>query len=123
MQRRIGYGSVTGEMASNTSALKEEAMYGTVARIRLKSGMEAQLNAEMERFQERRVPGFIASYTYRMDADPNETYLAVVFESKEAYHANANSPDQDKSYQRLLALWDGPPEWHDGEIIHSLVQG
>ncbi len=98
-------------------------MYGTVARIRIRPGTEAQLNAEMERFQARQVPGFVAEYIYRMDTDPNETYMAVVFESKEAYHANANSPEMDEAYQRLMQLFDGAPEWHDGEIIYSTTSG
>jgi quinol monooxygenase YgiN len=105
------------------AARKEVAVYGTVARIRIKPGMEAQLQAEMDAFKERRVPGFVAEYVFRMDADPDETYMVAIFASKEAYRANANSPDQDAQYQRLVQLWEGEPEWHDGEIIHSLTQG
>lgn len=98
-------------------------MYGTVARIRMKPGTEAQINAEMDRFKARRVAGFVTQYIYRMDADPNETYMAVVFASKEAYQANANNPEQNEQYQRLLQLFDGEPEWHDGEVIYTASQG
>lgn len=91
-------------------------MYGTVARMHLKPGMEAQLKQQMEGFAALKIPGFIHSYFYRMDDDPNDCYLAVVFESKEAYHANAASPDQDARYQEMLALLEGPPEWHDGMV-------
>ena len=51
-----------------------------------------------------------------MDADPNEYYIAAVFESREAYWANARSPEQDTRYRQWLPLLDGEPEWHDGEI-------
>jgi quinol monooxygenase YgiN len=89
----------------------------------MRPGAEAQLNAEMDRFQARQVPGFVAEYIYRMDTDPNEVYMSVVFESKEAYHANANSPEMNEQFQRLMQLFDGEPEWHDGEIIYSTSQG
>jgi heme-degrading monooxygenase HmoA len=68
-------------------------------------------------FESGQVPGFIASYTYRTDADPNEYYLAVVFANKEAYWANAQSPEQDTRYRQWLPLLTSEPEWHDGEIV------
>jgi heme-degrading monooxygenase HmoA len=65
----------------------------------------------------RQVPGFVTQYVYRSDVDPNEYWLAVVFESKEAYRANAASPAQDITYRRLRELLTDDPEWHDGEIV------
>ena len=47
-------------------------MYGTIARMRAKPGTEDRLRAEMERFEEARVPGALGVYIYRMDADPQE---------------------------------------------------
>jgi hypothetical protein len=41
---------------------------------------------------------------------------AVVFASREAYVANANSPEQQALYQRMTAAFDSEPEWFDGEI-------
>jgi hypothetical protein len=54
-----------------------------------------------------------------MDADPQEYYLAVVFENKEAYWANAQSPEQHTRFEQMMALLEGEPEWHDGEIIDA----
>lgn len=51
-----------------------------------------------------------------MDADPNDYYLAVVFESRETYWTNGQSPEQDARYRQWLPLLEGEPEWHDGEI-------
>jgi heme-degrading monooxygenase HmoA len=68
-------------------------------------------------FKSLNVPGYIGDYVYRMDNDPNEYYMAVLFESKEAYHANAQDPAQDARYQEMRALLTEDPEWHDGEII------
>ncbi|HEX6122958.1 MAG TPA: antibiotic biosynthesis monooxygenase [Ktedonobacterales bacterium] len=98
-------------------------MYGTVALLRIKPGEEQQLMEEMKTFERQQVPGFISSSVYRMDADPQSCYLAVLFESKEAYWANARSPEQDARYQKLRAHLAADPEWHDGEIIASHTQG
>jgi len=82
--------------------------------------MESQFRQILEGqapvFETGQVPGFVASYSYRMDADPNDYYLAVVFESKEAYWANAQRPEQDARYRQWLPLLEREPEWHDGEI-------
>ena len=64
-------------------------MYGTVARMRLKPGMEEQLIALDRAEHAVGIPGYVSSYIYRMDAEPNVYYLAVAFGSKEAYQANA----------------------------------
>jgi heme-degrading monooxygenase HmoA len=95
-------------------------MYGTVARYRLKPGMEEQLLAFEREIQEARLPGLVAEFTFRMDEDPNVYYEAVVFESRAAYRALAESPEQDARFRRLLELLEGPPEWHDGLVVNSL---
>jgi heme-degrading monooxygenase HmoA len=93
-------------------------MYGTIARMRLKPGAEEEI-ARLSREDAPQIPGFAFQYVYRMDADPSEVYLVVAFESKEAYRANAESPEQNARYERFAALMEGPPEWHDGEIVYS----
>lgn len=92
-------------------------MYGTVARLRVRQGAEAQLAQQQREFEALRVPGFIRAYVYQMDANPRECYLVVLFESKATYQANANSAEQNTRYQQMLALLEAPPEWHDGEIV------
>ena len=98
-------------------------MYGTVARMRVKSGAEERLNALMREYEDLRVPGYRATYVYRMDADPRDVYVAVVFDSKATYEANAESPEQDARYQDMLTLLEGTPEWHDGEIQAVVTSG
>jgi quinol monooxygenase YgiN len=94
-------------------------MYGTVARLRLKRGMESRLQEVLKVYEEVKVPGYVASYVYRLDNSPNEYYLSVIFENRELYRANASSPEQDARYRKLAALLDGEPQWHDGEIIFA----
>ena len=65
------------------------------------------------------VPGFVSTTVYRMDSDANQFYMAVVFDDAATYRANAQSPEQDARYQQMVELLEGPPEWHDGEIVYS----
>ncbi len=92
-------------------------MYGTVARMHVKPGSGDQLAQLARDFEQAQVPGFIASYAYKLDANPNEYLLAVIFDSKESYRANAESPAQNARFQDMMALLEREPEWHDGEIV------
>jgi quinol monooxygenase YgiN len=93
-------------------------MYGTVARMRFKLGMAQRFFELMQQSgQQRQIPGSITYYAYQMDKDPNEYYLAVIFESKEAYVANANSPEQNQDFRQMMEFLESEPEWHDGEIV------
>lgn len=103
-------------------------MYGTIGQLHIKPGMASQfkqlLQDQARAFETGQVAGFVASYAYRMDDDPNNYHIAVLFESREAYWANARSPEQDSRYRQWLLLLDGEPEWHDGEIdvIYTLKE-
>ncbi len=94
-------------------------MYGTVARMRLKPGMEQQLAEQLREFDGLGVQGFVRSTVYRLDAGTNEYMVAVAFETKEAYVANAESPEQAARYQKMRELLESDPEWNDGEIVHT----
>lgn len=94
-------------------------MYGTIARIRIKPGREAELE-RLSREENAEVSGILFQHVYRMDTDPQEFYLVVGFESKEAYRANAESPEQHARYETYRALLEQDPEWHDGEIAFSV---
>lgn len=94
-------------------------MYGTIAKLRIKPGMEADLK-RISREANAEIPGFIFQYVYRLDADPQDLYLVVGFESEEAYRLNAESPEQHARYETYRALLESDPEWHDGEIVFSI---
>ncbi|HMQ56256.1 MAG TPA: antibiotic biosynthesis monooxygenase [Anaerolineae bacterium] len=94
-------------------------MYGTIAKVQVNPKKIEELQALSQQLG--LAPGQIARYVYRMDADPNQLYLVAVFESREAYQANATSPEQHQRYLELRALLDADPEWHDGEIIDTLL--
>ncbi len=101
-------------------------MYGTVFRMRALPGKEQELLALGERWTRElgsRTPGYVGEYVYRLDTNPREFIGAVLFESREAYMANANSPEQDRWYQDFRALLESDPEWNDGEIVFAWPQG
>lgn len=95
-------------------------MYGTIARLRMKPGSEAAMSELMHEYETAHIRGALGEYVYRMDGDPNEYYISVIFDSKESYVANANSPEQDARYRKLLSLLESEPEWHDGEIVYAM---
>lgn len=64
-------------------------------------------------------PGFIASYALQSDDDPDEFWLVALFESKEMYFANADSPEQHERYMQMRQNLAADPEWHDGEVVIS----
>jgi quinol monooxygenase YgiN len=93
-------------------------MYGTVARITPKSGMDQAVIDSMKEWQRDRRPnvkGAIEGYLYRLDK--GGLMMVAVFESKEAYVANAEDPAQDRWYRKFRALLETDPEWNDGEVL------
>ena len=94
-------------------------MYGTVAKLRLKPGTEQQLVEQTKQYETMNVPGFVASYVYRMDNNPNEFMLTVLFVDKATYTANANNPAQNERYMKMRALLESDPEWNDGEVVYA----
>lgn len=97
-------------------------MYGTVFKFRVKAGREADLLSvwdEWDRDMKPKVSGAKGGYLYKLDNEPNTFIGAAVFESKDAYVANANNPEQDKWFQRLREHLEADPEWNDGEIVRA----
>ena len=93
-------------------------MYGTIAKMKVKPGaIEAMGKWAPEQEVEDR--GAVAVYAFQMDGDSDEVYTVAIFESKEAYFENANSPEQDARYRKMLEWLEGEPEWHDGQIVYS----
>jgi quinol monooxygenase YgiN len=91
-------------------------MYGTVAKMNVKSENVAALRDLMARqMQDRQVPGYVTSYALR-ENDSDTTWLFVIFEDRASYDANADDPAMDAQYREYRELLEADPEWHDGEI-------
>lgn len=94
-------------------------MYGTIAKLRVKPGKIDAMNEWSDRY-ESAIPGMISQYVFQQDSDPSELYLVVLFESKDAYVANAQSPDQHQRYLQYREFLDADPEWHDGTVVYPV---
>ena len=95
-------------------------MYGTIALMKPKAGQEAAMVAMLDKWWSERRPkvkGAISSTIYRNVQNPAELMMAVVFDSKENYEANANDPEQDRWYREMVALLEGEPRWIDGDVL------
>jgi heme-degrading monooxygenase HmoA len=94
-------------------------MYGTIARLKVKPGMEGQLLEEIRAEAEQaHMPGYIQQFLYRMDSEPDTYYLVVIFADKDSYVANANHPEQHERYLKLVSMLTAEPEWHDGDVVY-----
>ncbi|MBI2305641.1 MAG: hypothetical protein HYU86_12955 [Chloroflexi bacterium] len=97
-------------------------MYGTVARIRVKTGQESVLIAKLQQWNKERKPkvkGAIAGYLFRLDSDPQDMIMVAVFQDKDTYLANADDPEQDRWYREMRQHLEADPIWQDGEIVST----
>jgi hypothetical protein len=94
-------------------------MYGTVARYRLKPGREADALALIDELAADLPHGYVAAYTYRLDAGGDEYITAAVWIDRETYVKNASYERQRRWYERVRELLVEEPTWHDGEVIHA----
>lgn len=92
-------------------------MYGTIAVLRSKPGVEKELIALIAGGAAADTPGVVARFIYRMENEPDTYYAVVIFASKDAYFANANNPTQHERFTRVMTLLQSEPEWHDGELV------
>ena len=92
-------------------------MYGTVARLEVKPGKFKELQKWAENHPMPDSPGAVAGYAFRADDDANEGYLVVVFESEDAYKANAERPETDREFREMMQWLESEPEWHDGTVV------
>jgi hypothetical protein len=94
-------------------------MYGTTMVGTLAAGVTADKLRDLLKDWEskRQVPGFMSSHL--LFGDDGKTVVNVaVFESKEAYFALADDPEQSKWWgEHFAPLLDGEPRWIDGAWI------
>jgi len=84
--------------------------------MKAKPGGEAMLIA-WTRALTTTIDGMVHSIVYRAADEPGVLWLAVVFESEEAYRRNAESPEQHRRWQQMRSALDSDIEWHDGHVI------
>lgn len=94
-------------------------MYGTVVGYRLKPGRETDALALIDELAAGIPHGYIAAYTYRLDATRDEYMTSTVWTDLDTYVKNASSERQRRWYGRFRELLVDDPTWHDGEVIHA----
>jgi hypothetical protein len=97
-------------------------MYGTIFRMKVKTGKESELLSMFQMWERERKPkvaGAIGSLVLKSDRVAGEFLGVAVFKDKKSYAANAKDPEQDKWYRQLRLLLQSDPEWNDGEYIFS----
>ena len=67
--------------------------------------------------------GWVSTTVYQTLRDSNEAWLAVVFESEDAYRANAALPGQHQWYLRMRSTLEEDPEWIDGNVVRHVSSG
>ncbi len=94
-------------------------MFGTIYRMRVKSGQEQAIEELSRRWDRKRRPhvtGYLGEYLLRPKGDSNEIWGLVIFDSEANYRKNAEDPEQDRWYREWRALLEEDLEWHDGEV-------
>ncbi len=95
-------------------------MFGTIATVSPKAGMEDAFLRLIEEWGSERgskIAGPQRIYVARSERDPSVLLLTVLFDTREAYEANAADPEQDRWYNRMVECLNEPPDWHDHEVL------
>jgi len=98
-------------------------MFGTVARSRLKEGITVDQLKEQFSRGDGQPAGAVALLVFQSANDPREVWIASAFESRETYFKNADSPEQQARFERMRDMLEGPPEWHDGDVVVARLEG
>ena len=95
-------------------------MYGTVANIRVKSGHQGDLTKLIQEWNADRkpkIPGAVTGYLVQLDSDPQDMIIIGIFDNKDLYMKNADDPEQDRWFRRMMEHLESEPDWRDGEFI------
>ena len=91
-------------------------MYGTLFNLNIRPGHEDKLLATMKEESTSKPEGMVAWFVMNPD-DKDEWTGVAIFESKEAYVANANRPEQHQSFLKMMEHLESEPTWTDGTYV------
>jgi hypothetical protein len=90
--------------------------YGSIAQMDVKEGHQDDLVKLFEDIRDTPPEGMVAFLL--MQPEEEEYMLGVaVFESKDAYVANANRPEQHESFLQIMEHLNSEPTWTDGTYL------
>ncbi len=94
-------------------------MYGTIFKLTIKDGHHEALLKEIS--QDNSLPaGMKASFIMKPDKQKEWVGVAI-FDSKEAYVANAESPEQHERFLKIMQHLESEPSWTDGEFVFGQI--
>ena len=97
-------------------------MYGTVAHMRIKAGHGDALRSLTQEWNVERRPkvrGAVTGYLFELDRDSQDWIMIGIFEDKEAFMSNANDPEQDRWFRRVMEHLESEPQWNDGAVYET----
>ena len=96
-------------------------MYGTIFSLNIKLGHEEKLLALLnEEAASDKPEGMVGWFV--MNPDTKDDWIGVaIFESKEAYAANANRAAQHESFLKMIQHLESEPEWTDGAYVIGAI--
>ena len=90
--------------------------YGSIAQMNVKEGHQDNIVALFDDIRVTPPEGMVAWLL--MQPDEEDYMLGVaVFESKDAYVANANRPEQHESFLQIMEHLESEPTWTDGTYL------
>jgi len=96
-------------------------MWGTIARMRMRPDVPHEyLMAQARALNAERMRGLLYTSFYRSDTDPRDYWMVAMFESKEAYRANAESRAQNAVYEMMRACLESEPQWNDVDEVLTI---
>jgi hypothetical protein len=94
-------------------------MYGSIFKLKIKSGHQEELLKTLK-MDERKLDGAIAWFV--MDPDDNSEWIGVaVFDNKQSYIDNANSPEQNENFLKMMEHLESEPTWTDGNFVINQI--
>ena len=92
-------------------------MYGTIFELNIRPGHQDKLLTIMKEDALTSNPkGMVAWFVLNPDEKDEWTGVAI-FESKEAYVANANRPEQHQLFLKMMEHLESEPTWTDGTYV------
>jgi heme-degrading monooxygenase HmoA len=93
----------------------EGVVYGTIGRMKAKTGKREDLVALMNAAPTgAAAQGYRGSYLLKAD-EGDEVVVVVMYEDKDAYFAMVHDPATDENFGKVMELVEGEPTWTDGE--------
>ena len=92
-------------------------MYGSIFNLKIKPGHQQDLLDSLNVTP----PGAVAWYVMQPDDTSKDLIGVAIFERKEAYQANAESPEQHDRFMKAMAYLEEEPKWTDGKYIVTEV--